>query len=107
MLSAAWLYWLLTGMLVFESDSPIRMMMDHVNKKPEPPSRAAEASIPKSLDELVLACLEKAPKDRPSSASELWSMLGEIKFDEPWDQIKAQRWWKLHKPDLAGTEGRS
>lgn len=100
-------YWLLTGMLVFESDSPIRMMMDHANKKPEPPSRAAEVSIPNSLDELVLACLEKAPKDRPSSASELWSILGEIKFDEPWDQICAQRWWKLHKPDLAGTDGRA
>ncbi len=95
-------YWLLTGMLVFESDSPIRMMMDHLNKKPEPPSGATEASIPKSLDELVLACLEKAPKDRPSSASELWSMLGEMKLDRPWDEIHALRWWKLHRPDVVG-----
>ena len=38
-------YWMLTGMLVFESDNPVRMMMDHANKKPEPPSRVAEVSI--------------------------------------------------------------
>ena len=96
-------YWMLTGMLVFESDNPIRMMMDHANKKPEPPSRVAEVSIPKSLDELVLACLEKSPDNRPGSADEVWKLLGEVELGEPWTQERAETWWQLHMPELANS----
>jgi len=99
-------YWLLTGTLLFEAKSPARMVMHHIQTRPKPPSEVSEVDIPKDLERVIMACLEKAPKERPSSASELWSMLGEIKFDQPWDQIHAQRWWKLHRPDLVGTEGR-
>ena len=94
-------YWMLTGMLVFESDNPVRMMMDHANKKPEPPSRVAEVSIPKSLDELVLACLEKSPENRPGSADLVWQMLGQVELGEPWTQEHAESWWQLHMPELA------
>ena len=93
-------YWLLTGMLVFESDSPIRMMMNHANKKPEPPSRVAEVSIPKSLDELVLACLEKSAENRPASADEVWRILGQFELGEPWTQEHAEAWWQLHLPEF-------
>ncbi|MEE8074633.1 MAG: sigma 54-interacting transcriptional regulator [Candidatus Binatia bacterium] len=96
-------YWLLTRMLLFEAESQTRMLMHHIQTRPKPPSEASEIDIPRDLERLIMACLEKAPKDRPSSASELWSMLGEIKFDQPWDQIHAQRWWKLHRPDLVGN----
>jgi len=99
-------YWLLTGKLVFEAESLTQMVIHHVQTDPKPPSVVSEIDIPRDLEGVIMACLEKAPNERPSNASELWSMLGEIKFDQPWDQIHAQRWWKLHRPDLVGTEGR-
>ncbi|MCZ6751758.1 MAG: serine/threonine protein kinase, partial [Acidobacteria bacterium] len=61
---------------MFESDNPMQMMMHHANTKPTPPSSVSEVSIRKSLDELVLACLQKSPDDRPGSADEVWQMLG-------------------------------
>ncbi len=96
-------YWLLTGMLLFEAKSPARMLIHHIQTRPKPPSEVSEVDIPKDLERVIMACLEKAPKERPSSVSELWSMLGEIKFDRPWDQNHAQRWWKLHRPDLVAN----
>ena len=96
-------YWMLTGMLVFESDNALRMMMQHVNKRPMPPSRVAEFSIPKSLDEIVLACLEKSPDNRPRSADELWKILGQVEAGKPWTQGRAEGWWQLHMPELANS----
>ncbi len=100
-------YWMLTGMLVFESDNPVRMMMDHANKKPEPPSRVAEVSLPKSLDEIVLACLQKSPDNRPGSADELWQILGQVELGKAWTQEHAEAWWQLHMPELANSIGMS
>ncbi len=94
---------MLTGMLVFESDNAIQMMMHHTNKKPEPPSRLAEVTIPKGLDEIVLACLEKSPENRPASADEVWQILGQVELGEPWTQEHAEAWWQLHMPELASS----
>jgi len=66
---------------------------------PEPPSHFTELSIPKSLDQLVLACLEKEPDDRPNSADELWRVLGQIEFDDPWTPERAEEWWLIHMPE--------
>jgi len=96
-------YWMLTGMLVFESDNAIQMMMHHTNKKPELPSRLAEVTIPKGLDEIVLACLEKSPENRPASADEVWQILGQVELGEPWTQEHAEAWWQLHMPELASS----
>jgi PAS domain-containing protein len=46
-----------------------------------PASRFANAAghpLPERLEQIVLACLEKTPERRPSSAVELWRQLGEI-----------------------------
>ena len=40
-----------------------------------PPSQRTELPIPRELDELVLACLEKDPKRRPQNAEELLRMI--------------------------------
>ena len=95
-------YWLLTGKLVFEAESPAQMVMHHVQTEPKLPSMVSEIDIPKDLERVIMACLEKAPKNRPRSASQLWSMLGEMKLDRLWDEIHALRWWKLHRPDVVG-----
>ena len=90
---------MLTGRLVFESTKPVEQLLQHAKTPPEPPSRFTELSIPKSLDQLVLACLEKEPDDRPNSADELWRVLGQIEFDDPWTPERAEEWWRIHMPE--------
>src|SRR5262249_22447730 len=54
-------HYLLTGQLVFEADTPMKMLMQHVQATPIPPSQRTELPIPGELDDLVMACLEKDP----------------------------------------------
>jgi serine/threonine-protein kinase len=93
---------MLTGMLVFDAKSPTRMLMQHVQNVPKPPSDFAEVRIPEALERIVLRCLKKSPNDRPASASELAEELGKVECQEIWTQSQARTWWMLHAPDAVG-----
>lgn len=95
-------YYLLTGQLVFEADTPMKMLMQHVHARPVPPSERTELRIPRELDELVLACLEKDPNKRPQNAEELFRMAQECNTCETWNQRTASAWWQTHLPELTG-----
>jgi serine/threonine-protein kinase len=95
-------YYLLTGCLVFEADTPMRMMLQHAQAKPAPPSQRTELPIPPELDALVLACLEKNPNDRPQSAEALFHMAVGCTASEGWNQTSARTWWQTHLPELTG-----
>jgi hypothetical protein len=71
-------YYLLTGRLVFEGDTPLQTILKHLQQPPEPPSRISDRPIPAALDELVLACLAKRPEDRPASAAALSERLAQV-----------------------------
>ena len=88
-------YWLLTGKLVFEGEL-IKVMFDHVQTAPVPPSARSELTIPPALDALILACLEKDPGKRPPSAAALESGLAAISGLEPWTHERAEHWWATH-----------
>jgi serine/threonine-protein kinase len=64
-------YYLLTGHLVFEGETPLQTIVKHLQLPPEPPSRRTDRPIPAELERLVVACLEKRPEDRPPSAAAL------------------------------------
>ncbi len=89
-------YWLLTGHLVFEHKTAFHMMVDHVHKRPTPPSAVSPYSIPAEFEELILSCLEKAPVARPSSAEQLARGLDQLQQAYPWPQHRARTWWKRH-----------
>jgi tRNA A-37 threonylcarbamoyl transferase component Bud32 len=95
-------YYLLTGQLVFEADTPMKMLMQHVHARPVPPSERTELRIPRELDELVLACLEKDPNKRPQNAEELFRMAQDCRTCESWSQSAARAWWQTHLPELTG-----
>jgi serine/threonine-protein kinase len=98
-------YFLLTGQLVFEADTPMKMFLQHLNARPMPPSQRTEMPIPKDLDALVLSCLEKDPALRPQNAAELLRALDRCVSRSPWDQEAARSWWEQHVPELAGPLG--
>ena len=95
-------YYLLTGQLVFEADTSMKMLMHHLNTPPIPPSQRTELPIPRELDELVLACLEKDPNRRPQNAGELFQMAYNCRACEGWAQEPARAWWELHLPEFTG-----
>jgi serine/threonine-protein kinase len=93
-------YYLLTGQLVFEADTSMKMLMHHVNTAPVPPSKRTELPIPADLDELVLACLQKDPDRRPQNAGELFRMAYNCRSCEGWSPDLARGWWEVHMPEF-------
>jgi serine/threonine protein kinase len=97
-------FWMLTGRTVFEADSPMQVLVQHTQAEPIAPSRVTEQPVPEALDAAILACLSKSPSERPRSADDLWRMLGEVPFANPWTQVRAEEWWGLHGLEMAGPE---
>jgi len=95
-------YFMLTGQLVFDADTPMKMMLEHVHTSPVPPSERTELRIPRELDALVMACLEKDPARRPQSAEQLLAAARGCRSCEGWTQDLARTWWNRHLPELTG-----
>jgi len=91
-------YWLLTGRLVFQAETPIQTMLLHVQAKPVPPSQWSEIPIPPELESIVLQCLAKSPSDRPRDAMTLACALESVPLRERWTRARAERWWDEHSP---------
>ncbi len=98
-------YWLLTGQIVFEAETTMDLMIEHVKSKPEPPSTRTELPVEPELERIVLSCLEKRPEDRPQSALRLSEMLAGIELGDVWTSSRAREWWQLHLPRERGGEG--
>jgi eukaryotic-like serine/threonine-protein kinase len=92
-------YWMLTGKTVF-SGEPMAVMIHHARSVPQPPSRVSGLAIPDRLEQIVLACLEKAADKRPSSAIDLWRELGEVPLTSSWTAERAELWWCENLPEL-------
>jgi len=91
-------YWLVTGQLVFEGQTPMQVVLDHIQTVPVPPTQRTELEIPSALEQIILSCLEKKPEKRPQTALELAERLAACEIREPWTKEDAQRWWALNKP---------
>ena len=95
-------YFLVTGHLVFEGETPMKTLVSHIEDPPIPPSQRTEIEVPKALDDLILACLEKDKAKRPQDAQELLELARRVRVPRAWGQGQAQEWWKTHLPELCG-----
>ncbi len=93
-------YWMLTGSNVFKAKNLMQYIVSHASKIPEPPSEKSPFKIPEKLDQIVLKCLAKDPKERFSCASELWNELNQIEFENSWTRDRAEKWWQEKLPEL-------
>ena len=95
-------YWLLTGQLVFEGETPIALLIKHAREEAPAPSSRTEIEIPALFDEIILDCLAKDPDKRPQTARELKCRLDECaKVSGLWDSHQAEEWWAMHAPEHA------
>jgi serine/threonine protein kinase len=95
------LSFLLTGQPVFRSQNHMELLLQHLQEPPLPPSQSAEQPIPKCVDDLVLACLEKDPANRPASVEEVLRRAMNATVGT-WDEVVAREWWEAHLPDNRG-----
>ena len=96
-------YWLLTGMLVFEGENAMQVMMQHVQAEPRRPSQRIEQPMPAALEELVMECLEKDPARRPASAEAVSERLDAVLLTSEWTAERAEEWWAMHRPSSRDT----
>ena len=64
------LYELATGSPPFADEQPYALMMAHTTKRPPPP-RSVRSGLPEVVAEVIEACLQKDPEERPASATEI------------------------------------
>nr|MBA3498957.1 serine/threonine protein kinase [Deltaproteobacteria bacterium] len=95
-------YFLVTGKPVFEGKTALDVCIQHATAIPVPPSQHAPSVSPE-LEALLLRCLSKEPKDRPSSARELAALLRAVPVAGTWGEAEATQWWRDLKagPSLA------
>jgi serine/threonine-protein kinase len=91
-------YWLLTGLRVFEADTPLQVLLEHVQTPPPPLSQRTEVEVPAALEQLVMQCLAKDPADRPQTAAGLAARLRGLGLADEWTPGNAEAWWQLHMP---------
>jgi serine/threonine-protein kinase len=93
-------YFMLTGQLVFQAETAMKMLVDHVQSRPAPPSSRTELAIPRELDELILRCLEKDPARRPQDAEALFQLACGCRAGNGWTRDDARVWWERNLPEL-------
>jgi serine/threonine protein kinase len=96
-------YWLVSGQRVFEGTTSMELVLHHVQTPPVPPSRRAGIAVPRELEDLILACLEKDPARRPTSARELARLLEATGLPLRWTPERAHEWWDAHVPPAHGA----
>jgi serine/threonine protein kinase len=71
-------YRLFTGVLPFDHETAMAILVKHLNEAPKPPS-VHEPAIPDELEYLILQLLEKEPSRRVQSCRELARDLGALR----------------------------
>jgi hypothetical protein len=91
-------YYLLSGSELFSGQTLVEVCGAHLHREPDP-LESRGVSVPKELEAIVRACLEKKPERRPRSATELRQQLDACGL-EPWGNDQARRWWLEHQSAL-------
>ena len=68
------LYEMLTGRLPFDGDSPVSLVIRHVQEAPPPP-RQFNPGLPEAVEQVILKALEKDPANRFQTVEEMVSAL--------------------------------
>ncbi len=97
-------YWLLAGRPPFEAASSVQMIVKHVQASPTRVADISEVPLPDELDAIVMRCMEKDPSQRFATAVELEAALRAVPVERPWTHERAQDWWTMHCPELAGAD---
>jgi len=71
------LYEVFTGTLPFDGDSPLAVVLKHI-QEPPPSPQARNPRIDPKISQIVLKCVQKDPKDRFQSVNDLYEALARV-----------------------------
>jgi serine/threonine-protein kinase len=94
-------YFLLTGKRVFEGKTSVDVCVQHVTAIPVPPSQAADIQLAEATEQVILRCLEKSPRARPTAQS-LGKLLRALPPQHDWAEDQALAWWIEFRKRSAG-----
>jgi len=89
-------YYLLTGVPPFEGDNPMKVIIAHAHETVTPPSQH-RAGVPADLEQAILRCLAKDPRDRFQDAASFATALAECADAGNWTRIHAAEWWQVNE----------
>jgi len=69
------MYEMTTGRPPFDAPTSIEVLTMQLYDEPQPPSRRTKHPLPRSLEQIVLWCLQKTPSNRPQNCGELRAAL--------------------------------
>lgn len=101
------LYELLTDSPPFRASTVMETVVLVLEREPPPPSQI-RAGVPAGLEKICLRCLEKAPRDRYSSAGELAENLDrylrgeDVEGNGTWQRLRR---WTRREPELVSRLG--
>jgi hypothetical protein len=73
------LYYMLTGVVPFDHDNPMDILVAHLQQPPRPFALAnPTVEVPQALEQVVMRCLAKTPQERFADMQELQSTLRTI-----------------------------
>jgi tRNA A-37 threonylcarbamoyl transferase component Bud32/tetratricopeptide (TPR) repeat protein len=91
----ATLYELACGQLPFDGPDERSVRASHLGAQPLPPSERIIGGLPPGLDQIILRCMAKQPRDRYASAAELEAALIELQLElrvrTPFDDLPAPK----------------
>ncbi len=96
-------YYLLVAEPVFDGESVVQVLSQHLHAAPLPPHERSRRPIPPSLERLILRCLEKAPERRPPSAHAVLEKLRDSTDVPRWTAHEAEAWWTARGNALVGS----
>ena len=100
-------YYLLTGQDVFTGRTVLEICGHHLHSMPVLPSTRLGKPVPSDLEELILACLEKDPAQRPPDARALQAALRSCRDARTWSEEDARRWLESHREGLRKRQSRT
>ena len=102
-------WFLLAGRPPFEGNL-VEVCRSHLHETPLRPSAALGLSVPRDLEDALLACMAKKRDDRPADARTLRAWFESCESSGNWTARDSARWWEDHPtqtvdaPDSAASK---
>ena len=87
-------YYLLVGRPVFQGETLVELLSQHLHAKPTRPSELLGHAVSPDLEALILSCLEKDRELRPRDGASLLLALETCRVAGVWRQADAESWWQ-------------
>jgi eukaryotic-like serine/threonine-protein kinase len=91
-------YFLLTGRPPFEGETPLHLLMAHLQQA-APPLSAPGRECPADIEAVIARCLEKDRDDRFPDATVLERALAACQCSDRWTESEAASWWEEHRAE--------